>query len=120
MASGLSRGYPGAGRLLDRVLVLHQGRTVALDTPGRLKDRFGGLVRLHLVWRQAPPLAPGDLGGEIHEHGNRWSARLSVQDAQRALAEILSGSAYAALDDFSPAPPSLEDVLLSYDTGEET
>ncbi|WP_200871666.1 MULTISPECIES: ABC transporter ATP-binding protein [Actinomadura] len=107
-----------AETLLDRVLVLHKGRTVAFDTPGRLKDRFGGLVRLHLVWRHAPPLAPGDLGGEIHERGNRWSARLPVRDAQRALTQILSGPAYAALDDFSLAPPSLEDVLLSCDTGE--
>ncbi|WP_207943261.1 ABC transporter ATP-binding protein [Actinomadura sp. KC345] len=104
-----------AEAVLDRVLVLHHGRTVACGTPGRLKERFGGLVRLGLAWRHAPPLTPADLGGEVRAQGNRWSVRMPVENARRALAEILSGPAYAALDDFSLAPPSLEDVLLSCD-----
>ncbi|WP_255276115.1 AAA family ATPase [Actinomadura madurae] len=35
-----------------------QGANRRLRPPERLKDRFGGLVWLHLVWRHAPPLAP--------------------------------------------------------------
>lgn len=108
-----------AETVLDRVLVLHQGRTVACGTPGRLKERFGGLVRLDLAWRHAPPIGPADLGGEVREHGNRWSVRLPVQDARRALDRVLSGAAYGALDDFGLAPPSLEDVLLACDAEEE-
>ncbi|WP_205717506.1 ABC transporter ATP-binding protein [Actinomadura soli] len=108
-----------AESVLDRVLVLHQGRTVACDTPARLKERFGGLVRLQLSWRHTPPLTPADLGGDVRDHENRWSVRLPVEDARRTLTEILSGPAYTALDDFSLTPPSLEDVLLSCDTGEE-
>ncbi|MFC4055956.1 ABC transporter ATP-binding protein [Actinomadura syzygii] len=104
-----------AETVLDRVLVLHRGRTVACDTPGRLKERFGGLVRLDLSWRDAPPLSPADLGGDVRATGNRWSVRLPVEDARRALDAVLTGAAYAALDDFGLAPPSLEDVLLACD-----
>lgn len=111
-----------AETVLDRVLVMAGGRAAACDTPGRLKRRFGGLVRLDLAWRDAPPISPADLlgdarerGGDVRERGGRWSARLPVEDARRALERVLSGSAYTALDDFSLAPPSLEDVLLSCD-----
>jgi ABC-2 type transport system ATP-binding protein len=109
-----------AETVLDRVLVLGRGRPVACDTPGRLKDRFGGLVRLDLTWRGDPPLDPRDLGGPVRRRGLRWSARLPAGQAHEALGRILAGPAYAALDDFGLAPPSLEDVLLACDDAEES
>ncbi|MFC6881372.1 MULTISPECIES: ABC transporter ATP-binding protein [Actinomadura] len=107
-----------AETVLDRVLVLHAGRPAALGTPGRLKERFGGLVRLDLAWRDEPAIDPAGLGGTVLRRGRRWTVRLPVAEAQDVLAGILNGPAYAALDDFGLAPPSLEDVLLACDSEE--
>ncbi|MFC4906985.1 ABC transporter ATP-binding protein [Actinomadura gamaensis] len=106
-----------AETVLDRVLVLHAGRAVATGTPGELKARFDGRVRLDLRWRGRPPLDPGDLDGEVAADGRRWSVRLPLGRARRLLDVLLAGPAFAELDDFALAPPSLEDVLLACDAG---
>ncbi|RFS83032.1 ABC transporter ATP-binding protein [Actinomadura spongiicola] len=102
-----------AETVLDRVLVLSTGRTVACDTPGLLKEGLGGLVRLELAWRDDPPIDARDIADHVAVRGRRWSVRLPVDEARRALDDVLAGPAYAALDDFVLAPPSLEDVLLA-------
>ena len=104
-----------AETVLDRVLILSAGQAVACDTPGRLKQGLGGLVRLELAWRDEPPLSPRDLAGPVRTRGRRWSLRLPIEQAREVLDEVMSGPAYAALDDFTLAPPSLEDVLLAGD-----
>jgi ABC-2 type transport system ATP-binding protein len=105
-----------AETVLDRVLILHAGKPVACDTPGRLKERFGGRVRLELAWRDDPPIDSRAFGDQVLERGRRWSVRLPVEQAQQALSRVLSDPAYATLDDFTLSPPSLEDVLLACDT----
>lgn len=45
-----------AETVLDRVAVIDQGRVIACDTPGGLKARVSGEVRLELVWRESAPL----------------------------------------------------------------
>jgi ABC-2 type transport system ATP-binding protein len=108
-----------AETVLDRVLILHAGRAVACDTPGRLKEGLGGLVRLELAWRTRPPLDPRELAEHVRTRGRRWSLRLPAGRARAVLDQVMSGPAYAALDDFTLAPPSLEDVLLACDGGTE-
>lgn len=104
-----------AETVLDRVAVLDSGRVVACDTPGRLKAAFGDSVRLELVWRAAPP--PGDplvarLAAAAVVQGRRWSLRLPAAEARAALAALTAGEILDALDDFTLATPSLEDVYL--------
>jgi ABC-2 type transport system ATP-binding protein len=106
-----------AETVLDRVLIMHAGRAVACDTPGRLKEDLGGLVRLELAWRDEPPLAPGDLAEHVRTRGRRWTVRLPADRAREVLEQVMSGPAYPALDDFTLAPPSLEDVLMACDGG---
>ncbi|XVQ07610.1 ABC transporter ATP-binding protein [Spirillospora sp. CA-255316] len=109
-----------AETVLDRVLVLHAGQAAACDTPGRLKEDLGELIRLDLAWRDEPPLDPRDLAADhVHIRGRRWSLRLPAGRAREVLDQVMSGPAYAALDDFALAPPSLEDVLLARDGKEE-
>ena len=45
--------------------------------------------------------------------GRRWTTRMSTADAREALGRLTGGPAFAALDDFTLATPSLEDVYLT-------
>ncbi|MFN2522996.1 MAG: ABC transporter ATP-binding protein, partial [Mycobacteriales bacterium] len=105
-----------AETVLDRVAVLDRGRVIACDTPGRLKALVGGDVRLDLVWRAEPPLDDPTvvaLRTRSIVDGHRWSARLPTDEAREALGRLTAGPAFAALDDFTLATPSLEDVYLA-------
>jgi len=105
-----------AESVLDRVAVLEAGRVIACDTPGRLKASVGSVVRLDLVWRQDPPLdepAVAAIAAVSRCNGRRWSARMPPAEAREALARVTSGRALDALDDFTLATASLEDVYLS-------
>jgi ABC-2 type transport system ATP-binding protein len=105
-----------AETVLDRVAVLDRGRVIACDTPGRLKAAVSADVRLDLVWRAEPPLddpVVAELAGRSQQVGRRWSARLPVETARDALGRLTAGPAFAALDDFTLATPSLEDVYLA-------
>jgi ABC-2 type transport system ATP-binding protein len=105
-----------AETVLDWVAVLDTGRVIACDTPGRLKAQVSDEVRLDLVWRDTPLAADpfiAQLAAQADVNGRRWSVRMPVDDARHALAVLTSGPAFAALDDFTLATPTLEDVYLS-------
>jgi ABC-2 type transport system ATP-binding protein len=105
-----------AEALLDRVAILDRGRVMACDTPGRLKARVSDEVRLDLVWRHPPPVddaTVADLAARAVVDGRRWSVRLDPPAAREALGRLTTGAAFAALDDFTLATPSLEDVYLA-------
>jgi ABC-2 type transport system ATP-binding protein len=109
-----------AESVLDRVAVLAAGRVVACDTPGRLKAQVSDDVRLHLIWRSdVPPADPTveRLAALARVDGRRWTVRLPLVAARAALGELTSGPAFPALDDFTLATPSLEDVYLSLGGG---
>ncbi|WP_326591407.1 ABC transporter ATP-binding protein [Streptomyces sp. NBC_01294] len=105
-----------AETVLDRVAVIDQGRVIACDTPAGLKASVPGEVRLELVWRSAPPLEVPEvasLAPLAAESGRRWVLRLAPDEARAAVAAVTGGPAFAALDDFTLATPSLEDVYLA-------
>ncbi|MBU7599583.1 ABC transporter ATP-binding protein [Streptomyces sp. P38-E01] len=105
-----------AEAVLDRVAVLDRGRVIACDTPGGLKAVVGDDVRLDLVWRSEPPLNIPEVAA-LREHaqrtGRRWTLRMPPEEARTAVAAVTGGAAFAALDDFTLATPSLEDVYLA-------
>ena len=105
-----------AETVLDRVAVLDAGRVIACDTPAGLKNLVDARVRLDLVWRAEPPLAVPEIGrlrGEATVTGRRWTLRLPQERARAVVATVTRGEAFAALDDFTLATPSLEDVYLA-------
>jgi len=105
-----------AEAVLDRVAVLDRGRVIACDTPGGLKALVSDEVRLDLVWRTDPPCdepAVAALRASAEVTGRRWHVRLPATDAREALGRLTSGPALAALDDFTLATPTLEDVYLA-------
>ncbi|MEY9963756.1 ABC-2 type transport system ATP-binding protein [Streptacidiphilus sp. MAP12-16] len=104
-----------AETVLDRVAVVDEGRVIACDTPGGLKALVDGDVRLDLVWREEAPLGLpliAALGARAVRNGRRWTVRATPDEARDLVAEVTSGPAFAALDDFSLTTPSLEDVYL--------
>ncbi|WP_185026515.1 ABC transporter ATP-binding protein [Streptomyces candidus] len=113
-----------AETVLDRVAVLERGRVIACDTPAGLKARVADEVRVELVWRERAPLdvpevaALRGLGADrVQESGRRWTLRLAPDEARAAVAAVTGGAAFAALDDFTLATPSLEDVYLALGGG---
>ncbi|WP_435133114.1 ABC transporter ATP-binding protein [Actinacidiphila sp. bgisy144] len=105
-----------AETVLDRVAVLDHGRVIACDSPAGLRALVEGEVRLDLVWRHDPPAdlpAVAALRPLAEVAGRRWTLRLPQERARAAVAEVTSGPAFAALDDFTLAMPSLEDVYLA-------
>ncbi|WP_333775954.1 ABC transporter ATP-binding protein [Streptomyces sp. IBSBF 3136] len=105
-----------AETVLDRVAVLDQGRVIACDTPAGLKEQVSGEVRVELVWRERAPLEVPEvavLRERAVEAGRRWTLRLAPEEARAAVATVTGGAAFAALDDFTLATPSLEDVYLA-------
>ncbi|MEU6960736.1 ABC transporter ATP-binding protein [Streptomyces chrestomyceticus] len=105
-----------AESVLDRVAVIDRGKVIACDTPGGLKDLVGEEVRLELVWRERAPLDVPEvaaLGETARTSGRRWTLRLAPDRAREAVAAVTAGPAFAALDDFTLATPSLEDVYLA-------
>ncbi len=105
-----------AETVLDRVAVLERGRVIACDTPAGLKERVAGEVRVDLVWRERAPLDVPEVAALracAHESGRRWVLRLAPDEARAAVAAVTGGEAFAALDDFTLATPSLEDVYLA-------
>jgi ABC-2 type transport system ATP-binding protein len=68
------------------------------------------------VWRREPPLddpVVSMLAARSTRDGHRWTARLDQPEARAALDRLVSGPALGALDDFTLATPSLEDVYLA-------
>ncbi|MET9624927.1 MULTISPECIES: ABC transporter ATP-binding protein [unclassified Streptomyces] len=105
-----------AETVLDRVAVLERGRVIACDTPAGLKERVAGEVRVDLVWRERAPLDVPEVAAlrtSAQESGRRWTLRLAPDEARAAVAAVTGGAAFAALDDFTLATPSLEDVYLA-------
>ncbi|WP_103500763.1 ABC transporter ATP-binding protein [Streptomyces sp. SM14] len=105
-----------AETVLDRVAVLDAGRVIACDTPGGLKSLVGDEVRLDLVWREQPPTAEPSLlrlREQARVSGRRWTLRLPPERARAAVTAVTTGPAFTALDDFTLATPSLEDVYLA-------
>ena len=101
---------------LDRVAVLDRGRVIACDTPGRLKAAVDDAVRVELVWRRDPPAddhAVQALARSAVVDGRRWSARLEHREVAAVLERLTRGPVFDALDDFTVATPSLEDVYLA-------
>ncbi|NDU71397.1 ATP-binding cassette domain-containing protein [Actinomadura sp. DSM 109109] len=108
-----------ADRLSDRVAVLDHGKVIAEDAPGRLKSQVGtGALKLRLRDPEQRARAEEMLARVLTVESGADSDphRLSVRvaDAGQAVRAVTAlADAGVALDDFSMAQSSLDDVFLA-------
>ncbi len=106
-----------ADRVVHRVAVMHDGRFAALGTPGEIKARLGGAVRLEFRLRDpdeliAPDAFP-DLGSVERVHAGEYRLYLPPDRIGAGVDAVLSRIGVERFDDFRIAPPSLEDAYLA-------
>jgi ABC-2 type transport system permease protein len=115
-----------AEKVLQRVGVMQGGRLAAIGTPGEIKRRAGGRVRLEFWLKEdagcdAAVLAQvGHLGELAQLRPNHYRLYLDPDRISTATSLIMAQIGLAALDDFRLAPPSLEDVYLDLDRASTT
>jgi ABC-2 type transport system ATP-binding protein len=106
-----------ADELSDRVGIVDRGRMLALDTPQRLKERFGAQTLIFLKLRNidgAEPMAaqlrsrPGVSSVEVTSDG----LRVFASGAEGLLAEIIQACSPLGLRDIAISEPSLETVFI--------
>lgn len=109
-----------AETLADRIAVIDRGRVVALDTPRRLIDRFGGDTTIHFSTSRplevtAIEQLPG-LAGVQHGDGEASpSYTASIEHAGAAIPAIyqLADNHGVAIHDMTTRRSTLEDVFLN-------
>jgi ABC-type multidrug transport system ATPase subunit len=112
-----------AERVVHRVAVLHKGRFAALGTPGEIKNKLGGAVRLEFRLKDADELVSAnafpDLGTVEQIHAGEYRLYLSPDRIGTGVDAVLSRIGFDHFDDFRIAPPSLEDAYLALGSGSE-
>jgi ABC-2 type transport system ATP-binding protein len=96
----------------DHVLVLNQGKIVALDTPGRLKEQIGGDV-ISIATRQ-----PDQLMGRIKERFGitptslNGNLRIEKQAGHAFISQVVEAFP-DMIDAVNLSKPTLEDVFIA-------
>jgi len=110
-----------AEKVIQRVAVMQKGQIISLGTPGELKLKAGGKVRLEFQLKEGEELNPGDLArlrelGELEEpRPTAYRLYLLPALVGKATEMVVNEFGLTRLDDFRLAPPSLEDVYLELD-----
>jgi ABC-2 type transport system ATP-binding protein len=125
LAEFLSRGltivmatpYLDEAERCSRVALLHEGRLLALDEPGRLQTRLSGQILEIITDTPRPPVeilmrVPGV--EDVQLFGDRAHARVAAAEASSVSGAIGAalGRAGVALDSVRPIVASLEDVFI--------
>ena len=106
-----------AERVIHRVAVMHNGKFAALGTPGEIKSKLGGTVRLEFRLKDAEHLiaddAFPDLGKVERVHAGEYRLYLPPDRIGVGVDAVLNQIGFDRFDDFRIAPPSLEDAYLA-------
>jgi ABC-2 type transport system ATP-binding protein len=110
----MSTPYLDEAERCSRVALLDQGKLLALDSPGRLRDSLPGQI-FELVTpdsRQAQHLLRSH-GFDTQVFGDR--VHIALRDSSQPPVELLSQTAAALFpgQPLRPTPPSLEDVYIA-------
>lgn len=103
--------------LCDRLIIIDQGRTIALDTPEQLKADLGRDI---VTLRTMPPIAEPEkyfagLGVQTVTRLDPDQLRLEVRDAESIVGELVARiGASHRLESVRIARPTLDDVFLHH------
>ena len=106
-----------AERVIHRVAVMHHGCFAALGTPGEIKSRLGGAVRLEFRLKDAEQSIATDtfpdFGTVERIHAGEYRLYLAPERIGAGVDAVLNRIGFDRFDDFRIAPPSLEDAYLA-------
>jgi ABC-2 type transport system ATP-binding protein len=113
----MSTPYLDEAERCSRVAMIHEGKTLAADTPAALRASLPGVLFEVMVDRPAAlstALAGLPGGAEVRMFGERGHVRVERSDANTAAA-ITAALERASLRPIAvrPIPPSLEDVFIA-------
>jgi ABC-2 type transport system ATP-binding protein len=114
----MSTPYLDEAERCARIVLLHEGRVLALDEPGRLRDSLTGSMFEVIVAqpRQARDvLSSRDDVGNVQVFGDRlhvWMTESNADAAATRLARVAEGARLNVIS-ARPIVPSLEDVFIS-------
>jgi ABC-2 type transport system ATP-binding protein len=116
----VSTAYLDEAERCDRIVLLHEGRVVALDTPDALQRRLAG--RLRAVRTDAPRRARELLRGhpavaQATLFGETIHVALPTADADWPGARAALEAAGITLHEDAPIDASLEDVFMALTGG---
>jgi ABC-2 type transport system ATP-binding protein len=112
----VSTAYMDEAERFDRLVLLHQGRVVALDTPAALQAPLAGrLLGVRVGRPREARLAALGLPGVALAAVFGERVHLAVDDAARRAGEVTRGLRAAGFDpsEAEPLEPSLEDVFIA-------
>jgi len=102
-----------AEKIIQRVGILGDGRLLALGTPQALKRQIDRQLRLELFFPpEQPPALPTDFVPRELAPG-RWLVYLEQEQVDSALSSL------HGVDDFRLYSATLEDLYLSYTSGDD-
>ncbi|MFC2040874.1 ATP-binding cassette domain-containing protein [Chloroflexota bacterium] len=112
----VSTPYLDEAERFNRVVFMHQGQTIACDTPQNLKTGLTEQlleIRADPVWKAAAILKQAPLLGTPQLFGD--TIHIMVNDAERRSLEIkdLLEQKGITIEDIRPITPGLEDVFVS-------
>ncbi|MCL4425119.1 MAG: ABC transporter ATP-binding protein [Firmicutes bacterium] len=102
-----------AETVVDRVIIMDDGRIRAQGTPGELKAGLSHQAKIVMTLKvslQPPAVAGGLL---THVHGQTWEIRVPERQVTSVLAELIGTLGMNAIDRFQVNSCSLEDVYVS-------
>jgi ABC-2 type transport system permease protein len=106
-----------AERVMQRVVVLRDGRIITQGTPGTIKQQISQSVQLDLWLRTLPKLpeiVQSQLPAETEQiRAGQYRIHLPKEAALEAINMILQHLGFEELEDFRIAPLSLEDIYLN-------
>lgn len=106
-----------ADMLCDRLVIIDQGKVIALDTPENLKANLGRDI---VTLRTSPEISDPDvlfagLGLQRFNRAEKGRLRLEMQNAESVTGELVSRiSAQYRIESIRIARPTLDDVFLHY------
>jgi ABC-type multidrug transport system ATPase subunit len=111
-----------AERVVKRVAIIDRGRIQALGTPGELKRRLQGTVRVEIHLRDGGDKRAEEVLADMHGGSclrpGRWQITAPQSQASSLLMEVLERIDLETLDDFRLTTPTLEDIYMQV-TGRE-
>lgn len=105
-----------AEQVVDRVMIVDHGKTIALGTPGELKAKVDDRVRIEIKFKTGTPDQAIDFIRSFDDarelNNGKWQVFIPKQNVADVYSRILEKIDVELLDDFRMMTTTLEDVYI--------